>query len=207
VPSPPKPARRLLELVASIATAVFFALVIQAYAVKPYRIPSESMYPTLKVGQRVVVNRFAHRIGGAPHIGDITVFTPPAGATEGRCGIAGEGPDYGGPASNRSCMRPTPQKADTTFVKRIVAGPGDTIAVRDGHVVRNGRLADEPFASTCDDATCNLAPITVPAGHWFLMGDNRGNSEDSRFWGPIPQSWIIGKAVVTYWPPNRVGGV
>jgi signal peptidase I len=207
VSSLPKPLRGPFELVLSVAAALFFALVIQAYAVKPYRIPSESMYPTLKVGQRVFVNRFAHRIGGTPHVGDVTVFTPPAGAVDGRCGIAGEGPDYSGPASRRSCAQPTPQKADTTFVKRVVAGPGDRIAVRRGHVVRNGKPVDEPYASTCDDAACNVGEITVPAGHWFLMGDNRGNSDDSRFWGPVPTGWIIGKAVVTYWPPGRVGGV
>jgi signal peptidase I len=197
----------MLRFASSIAIALFFALAIQAYAVKPYRIPSESMYPTLKVGQRVLVDRFDHRLGGDPSVGDVTVFTPPAGAVDNRCGVSGEGPNYAGKASGRSCSAPTPEKADTTFVKRVVGAPGDTIAVRNGHVIRNGKAVSEPFASSCGGSECNLAPITVPKGHWFMMGDNRGDSDDSRYWGPVPQAWIIGKAVATYWPPKSIGGV
>ena len=83
--------------------------------------------------------------------------------------------------------------------------PGDRITVRDGHVIRNGRRASEPFAVPCG-AACDLDSIVVPAGHYFLMGDNRGNSVDSRYWGPVPRSQIIGHAVATFWPPGRVGG-
>ena len=96
------------------------------------------------------------------------------------------------------------------FIKRIVGGPGDTIAVRRGRVIRNGKVADEPFISdTCETgagAACDLpVPIKVPPGHWFMMGDNRGQSDDSRFWGPVPEGWIIGPAFATYWPPDRIG--
>jgi signal peptidase I len=203
----PKPVRGPVELVLTVATAIFLALAIQAYAVKPYRIPSPSMYPTLKVGQRVLVNRFTHRVGEHPGVGDITVFTPPAGAVSGECGIRGQGPNYDGAASNRSCALPTPTKAKTTFIKRVVGAPGDTIAVRNGHVIRNGKATREPFASSCSDAACNLKTITVPKGDWFLMGDNRGDSDDSRYWGPVPEAWIIGQAFATYWPPSRFGGV
>ena len=203
-----KPVRQSVELVLTIAVALFFALTIQAFAVKPYRIPSESMVPTLQEGQRILVNRFSHRLGAAPKLGDVTVFTPPAGAVTGACGHVGEGPVYsGGAATRRSCSLATPRKADTTFVKRVVGLPGDTIAIVNGHVIRNGKPASEPFASSCGGAECNLNPITVPAGTYFLMGDNRGNSDDSRFWGPVPRGWIIGKAVATYWPPKDLGGV
>ena len=203
-----KPLRSTVELVLTVAVALFFALTIQAFAVKPYRIPSESMVPTLEKGQRILVNRFSHRIGGAPKLGDVTVFTPPEGADTGECGNQGQGPFYdGGETARQSCAKPTPDKADTTFVKRVVGMPGDTIAVVNGHVIRNGKRVDEPFASECAGEECNLNPVTVPPGSYFMMGDNRGNSADSRFWGPVPRDWIIGKAVATYWPPNQMGGV
>jgi signal peptidase I len=208
------PARRrpgsTLELVLLVAGALFFALAIQAYAVKPYVIPSNSMLPTLKPGQRVLVDRFSHTIGGNPELGDITVFRPPSGAESGanggQCGTAGEGPSYTyGAASAHSCSKPTAERADKTYIKRLVGMPGDRIAVRNGHVIRNGRPAAEPFASSCSDPVCNLDPIVIGAGEYFFMGDNRGNSNDSRFWGPVPRAWIIGKAVATYWPPKSIG--
>jgi signal peptidase I len=194
-------------MVVVVATAVFFALTIQAFAVKPYRIPSGSMLPTLHPGERILVDRFSHLTGSDPAVGDITVFTPPGGALTNRCGIAGQGPFYSGRASHASCPRPTASKADKTFVKRIVGLPGDSIAVRDGHVIRNGKPLKEPYASSCGGPECNLAPITVPRGEYFLMGDNRGNSDDSRYWGPVPRDWIIGEAIVSYWPLGRVGGL
>jgi signal peptidase I len=198
------------ELVFIVAVALFFAFAIQAYAVKPYVIPSESMAPTLEVGQRVIVDRFSHRVGGDPKLNDITVFMPPRGAESGggQCGIAGEGPSYDGtPSSRRSCARPTSGTGPQAYVKRVVGMPGDRIAVRDGHVIRNGRRASEPFAAACDGGpACDLAAIVIPAGHYFLMGDNRANSADSRYWGPVPSAQIIGRAVATFWPPGRVGG-
>jgi signal peptidase I len=202
--------RSIAELVVSVAAALFFAMAIQAYAVKPYVIPSESMLPTLEVGQRLFVDRFSHRIGGAPKLGDITVFMPPRGAELGdhQCGIDGEGPSYdSGRAPLTSCSRETPGAGPKAFVKRVVGLPGDSIAVRGGHVIRNGRRAHEPFAAPCGGGPeCDLAPIVVAPDHYFLMGDNRGNSDDSRYWGPVPRSQIIGRAIATYWPPGRIGG-
>jgi signal peptidase I len=202
--------RSVAELVAVVAAALFFAMAIQAFAVKPYVIPSESMLPTLEVGQRVFVDRFSHRIGGDPKLGEITVFHPPHGAELGdhQCGIDGEGPSYdSAPADRRSCSWPTPGAGAKTFVKRVVGLPGDRIAVRRGHVIRNGRPTREPFAAPCGGGPeCDLEPIVVAAGHYFLMGDNRGNSDDSRYWGPVPRSQIIGHAIATYWPPGRIGG-
>lgn len=203
-----KPLRSTVELVLTVAVALFFALTIQAFAVKPYRIPSESMVPTLEIGQRILVNRFSHKIGGDPKLGDVTVFTPPEGTETRECGNTGQGPYYdGGEEARQPCAKPTPKKADTTFVKRVVGMPGDTIAIANGHVIRNGKRVSEPFASECSTAECNLNPIKIPADSYFMMGDNRGNSEDSRFWGPVPRKWIIGKAVATYWPPKEMGGI
>jgi signal peptidase I len=203
-----KSVRSTVELILIVAAALFFALTLQALAVKPYRIPSGSMEPTLKIGQRIIVDRFSHNVGGDPHLGDVTVFYPPRGADDSECGRRGEGPFYsGGPQTRHACSQPTPKHSDSTFVKRVVGLPGDRIAVVDGHVVRNGKRTEEPFASSCSGAECNLNEVTVPKGMYFLMGDNRGNSDDSRFWGPVPRDWIIGKAVVSYWPPSAIGGV
>jgi signal peptidase I len=207
-PEPPRPLRQLVETVVVVATAIFFALTIQAFAVKPYRVPSLSMSPTLKIGQRILVDRFSHLVGQHPDLGEVTVFTPPQGAETMTCGTPGEGPfNTSGAASHRSCATPTPARAGKTFVKRIVGLPGDTIAISHGHVIRNGKPASEPFASSCESQGCNLGAITIPPGSYFMMGDNRGNSEDSRFWGPLPEKWIIGQAFATYWPIGRVGGL
>jgi signal peptidase I len=182
-----------------VALALGLALGIQAFVVKPYQIPSESMEPTLDVGQRVLVNRFFYRFSD-PGIGDIVVFHPPQGAERGnQCGV---------PRTNGApCSKPTPEKSNVNFIKRIVAGPGDTVAIQDGHPVVNGAPAEENFIRPCaPGGECNLpSPITVPPDHYFMMGDNRGESDDSRFWGPIPRDWIIGKAFATYWPPDRIG--
>jgi signal peptidase I len=192
----------LVELVVLVAVALFLALAVQAYAIKPYRIPSGSMEPTLAIGQRVIVDRLTHRLGETPGVGDIVVFNPPAGADDEQCGAAGQGEGTASP-----CSRPVAHKSGETFIKRVVAVGGDRISIRDGHVTRNGKLAHEPFAADCGGgADCNFPnAITVPKGYVFLMGDNRGESDDSRFWGPVPVSWVIGRAVVTYWPPNRIG--
>lgn len=197
---------RAVETVLLLAVAIALALTLQAYAVKPYKIPSGSMEPTLHVGDRVLVNRFAQRVlGGGVKVGDIVVFHPPAGADP-RSPVCGD-PREGGGAPT-PCAHPTPQRSSQAFIKRVVAVGGDRLEIRDGHVIRNGRPAREPFAERCilGDPRCTFArPITVPRGDVFLMGDNRGNSDDSRFWGPIPESWIIGKAFATYWPVARLG--
>jgi len=191
----------LIELILIVAVAIFLALAVQAYAVKPYRIPSGSMEPTLDVGERVLVQRITHRLGSDPEVGDIVVFHPPAGAdgVPAVCGVQ--------TVSNRACTRPTSAPSDQTFIKRVVAVGGDTVMVRDGIVWRNGREQPAPFAAPCagGDGCDMTTPIRIPRGSVFLMGDNRGNSDDSRYWGPVPVRWIIGEAFATYWPPGRIG--
>ncbi|HZO35672.1 MAG TPA: signal peptidase I [Solirubrobacteraceae bacterium] len=199
-------AGQLFELVAIVAVALGLALGIQAFLVKPYRIPSESMLPTLQVGQRVLVDRIGSHFG-SPDVGDVVVFHPPAPANGeatgkgpgGQCGVDN---DVGSP-----CPTAYPKRSDVNFIKRVVAGPGDTIAIVDGHVILNGKRQDDSFTRPCQSGSdCTYRkPITIPAGHWFMMGDNRGESDDSRFWGPIPKKWIIGGAFATYWPPKRIG--
>ena len=189
----------LLELIVIVAVALGLALGIQQFLVKPYRIPSESMVPTLEIGQRVLVNRIGHRFSD-PKVGEIVVFHPPAGSSNNTCGS-------GTPPQGQVCDKPTSQRASDNFIKRVVAGPGDHLKVIHGHVYLNGKKQKEPFARPCGVGEgCDYPKeITVPAGHYFMMGDNRGSSDDSRFWGPVPNKWIIGSAFATYWPPKRIG--
>jgi signal peptidase I len=188
-----------LELVIIVVVALGLALGIQAFLVKPFRIPSESMEPTLIVGERVLVDRVSPRFTD-PSRGDVVVFKPPKGADEDVCAA----PD---PRPDQACSKPTPERSDTNFIKRVVAVGGDRIKIIEGHVYLNGKRQAEPYTKpSADCATCNLPrEITIPAGHFFMMGDNRGNSDDSRVWGPVPKKWIIGGAFFTYWPPKRIG--
>jgi signal peptidase I len=194
----------LIELVVIIAVAVGLAFLIQAFIVKPYKIPSGSMEPTLAVGQRILVNRIGMDFS-EPKVGDIMVFHPPEGAEHGICGPIPHQVTPGGAA----CDSPVKKEGSVTFIKRVVAGPGDTIYIKEGHVYLNGKREKDSYIRECAGSPeCNFpTPIKIPAGHWFMMGDNRGNSEDSRFWGPIPTSWMIGEAFATYWPPDKIGGV
>jgi signal peptidase I len=136
-----------------------------------------------------------------PDVGDIVVFHPPEGAEQDN--MCGGGP----PPEGEPCDKPTADKAKVNFIKRVVAGPGDKLSIRNGRVILNGKLQKEPFIAPCGGGEgCDFPrTITIPADHYFMMGDNRGSSDDSRFWGPVPRKWIIGPAFATYWPPKRIG--
>jgi signal peptidase I len=200
----------LVELVVIVAVALALALALEAFVIKPYRIPSGSMEPTLEIGQRVLVNRISMDFG-EPHVGEIAVFHPPADAEQQQCGSTPHAVTFGGAA----CSEPFPKAASVTFIKRVVAGPGDEIFVKQGHVYRKAAgktrfvAEKDPYIKACGSSLeCNFpTPIKIPPGHWFMMGDNRGDSDDSRFWGPVPTGWIIGQAIATYWPPDRVGSL
>jgi signal peptidase I len=192
----------LIELVVIIAVALGLALGIQAWIIKPYRIPSGSMLPTLAVGQRVLVNRIGMAFS-EPHVGEIAVFHPPKDAEQQVCGPTPHVIKLGGAA----CSEPEPTSSSVNFIKRIVGGPGDVISIVEGHVIRNGKREPDSYIRPCGSSPeCNFpTPVKIPPGHWFMMGDNRGESDDSRFWGPVPTGWIIGGAIATYWPPDRIG--
>ncbi len=195
------PGSSLVELVVIVAVALGLALGIQAFLIKPYKIPSESMVPTLSIDQRVLVNRLGNNFGD-PQVGDVMVFHPPVGATRAanKCGVTVQG---------SLCPKPSPDEADVNFIKRVVALPGDTLRVVDGHVIRNGKRAKEPFVNPdgCGggDQCTFRGEIKIPPDHYFMMGDNRGQSDDSRFWGPVPRDSFIGGAFATYWPPKKIG--
>jgi signal peptidase I len=185
-------------VVALMPFAVFLLVsqVVGSLWFKPYRVPSASMEPTIQIGDRILADRHDH----VPHLGDLVIAHPPVGAVENRCAI---------PRSEEArapCARAMHDLSDIVFIKRVVAGPGDTIAFRDGLVIRNGRPVSEPYARSCTDAICELPQaITVPKGAWFLAGDFRGESDDSRFWGPVPTKAITGVVRYRYWPLKSAG--
>jgi signal peptidase I len=145
----------------------------------------------------VLVNRLAYAFGGSPARGDIVVFHPPTSLT---CRI--------NVPSTEPCPVAGLKPASDYFVKRVIGLPGDHLWIEDGHPVINGHeLTNEPYITPCVDSTSCEMPhvITIPRGEYFMMGDNRGDSDDSRYWGPVPRSWIIGEVFATYWPPDRIG--
>jgi signal peptidase I len=179
----------------TILGAVAVVLLVKAYVVNPYRIPSASMEPTLhcarpetgceaRFSDRVLANRFIYRLRD-PRRGEIVVFDVPR-AAELRCGQGG------------------------TFVKRIIGLPGEKIEVRiqggKGYVYVDGRKLNEPYvrADRRSPAT-KYGPTTIGPDQYFMMGDNRSSSCDSRIWGTVPRKNLIGKVFATYWPPNRIG--
>ena len=179
--------RTVVEYAVVALCAIAVALLVQAYLVKPYRIPSESMAATLKPRDRVLVNRVAYRLGD-PGRGDVVVI------------------------DSRAVGR--------VLIKRVVGLPGDTISLSGGHVYINGRRLAEPYVRQVDGraeptdpfrGTGNPwaleQPYLVPPGHYFVMGDNRTVSDDSRDWGPAARREIIGRAFFTYWPLSRLHGL
>lgn len=199
--APRSPLANAVELVVTVAVAVGVALLIETFLVKPYKIPSGSMEPTLQIGQRILVNR----LDTDPGIGDVVVFHPPAGAdpVEPVCENHDEG--VGHP---QACDESTPaESTGVPFVKRVVGVGGDRLRIVDGYVYRNGKRETGSYIQSCGGGPdCNFPKtIVVPPGEYFMMGDNRGDSDDSRFWGPVPQRWIIGTAFLTYWPVDRIG--
>ena len=184
----PRPVRTLLDWTVTIAAAVAVVLVFQAEVAKPYRIPTSSMEPTLHCARpvdgclarhsdRVIANRLAYRLG-APQRGDIVVFETPDEAKT-RCNAGG------------------------VFVKRLVALPGEVWEQRDGIVFIDGRRLAEPYIEAGRRDRRTLPGRRIPAGHYFVMGDNRRLSCDSRDWGPVPRGNLIGRVDLTYWPPQR----
>jgi len=186
----------IVEIIGTIALALALAESVQAAVVKPFVIPTQSMEPTLLPGQRILVNRLAYDFG-SPHRGDIVVFHPPASLV---CAV--------NVPIAEPCPKSDSKPSSQYFVKRIMGLPGDRLRIVDGHPVINGKpIWNEPYIAPCADSTsCNMTKtITIPKGEYYMLGDNRGDSDDSRYWGPVPASWIIGQAFATYWPISRIG--
>jgi signal peptidase I len=187
----PTPLRTLIDWGLTLAVAVAAVLVFQAEVAKPYRIPSPSMEPTLhcakpvagclsRVSDRVVANRIVYRFQ-EPRRGDIIVFRAP-------------------PRVKTACTG-----ADGAFVKRIVGLPGETVTLRAGHVFVDGRRLPEPYLRPEYRGAETGGWRRNPADGYFVLGDNRTMSCDSRRWGIVRRSEIVGRAALTYWPPHRLG--
>jgi signal peptidase I len=174
---PPAVRLSIVETLDATIFAALLSLVIILFVVQAFFIPSGSMEPTLRVGDRILVGKFAYRIGEIRR-GDIIVFRYPL----------------------------NPNK---DFVKRVIGVPGERITIKDGLVQINARPLKEvyPTALPGEDRACssNYGPETVPLVSLFVLGDNRCNSEDSRYFGFVPVKNVIGRALVVYWPLDRVG--
>jgi signal peptidase I len=185
----PRGWRITIDWLVTIVGAIAIVLAIKAWIVNPYRIPSSSMEPTLHCARpdpgcessfsdRVLACRFCYRIS-SPQRGDIIVFkTPPLAQV--RCGAGG------------------------TFVKRLIGLPGETWSEKNGYVYINGKRLKEPYIQADRRDNRTIRPIKIPAGHYFMMGDNRNSSCDSREWGTVPRANLIGKVFAIYWPPSRI---
>lgn len=169
-------ARSAIEWVAVIVGALVVALVVKTFLIQAFYIPSESMVPTLRVGDRVLVNKLSYETGDIGR-GDIVVFARPGGP--GADGIA-------------------------DLIKRVVALPGETVEGRDGSVYVDGERLDEDYLPT-GVSTSPFPPYTVPDDHVWVMGDNRGASDDSRRFKAVPMDDVVGRAFVTIWPPSELG--
>lgn len=221
--------RVVLESAAIVAVALIAAFFIQFLLVKPYKIPSLSMYPLLDVNQRVLVNRVEGRLG-TPERGDVVVLKPPPGAEMMKCGIepgqqfgpplqtyeTSRGYGSGGGGSSMACPQALPGQSKQAFIKRVIGLPGDRIKIIKGNAYINGKKLFEPYISpknSCEDPqyfreSCTYSrEFTIPPNKYFMMGDNRNDSDDSRFWGPVDGSKIVGEAFATYWPAGEIGGL
>jgi len=188
----PDPWRSVIDWVLTIAIAIAVVLAIKAWVVNPYRIPSSSMEPTLhcakpadgcraSLSDRVLANRFIYHFKD-PARGDVIVFKTPPEAEKCQFGTGG----------------------GSTFVKRIVGLPGEKIRGQDGFGYINGKKLDEPYLDGVRDRR-DFQERVIPEDGYFMMGDNRGQSCDSRDWGTVPRANIIGEVFAVYWPPRRIG--
>jgi signal peptidase I len=175
-----------VDVLLTLVVAVIVAYGVQRFVVKPYKIPSSSMERTLHEGDRVLAVRFLYKLE-SPHRGDIIVFHPNG---IGDTALFGD------------------HVASVTYIKRLIGLPGEWVQASNGHVQickgpagQGCRTLNEPYVSS---AQANFSPVHVAAGHYFMMGDNRANSDDSRDWGTITKSQMIGRAFMIYWPPDRI---
>ena len=172
--------RNFKENGTTIVIALLLAFFIRVFIAEPRYIPSESMFPTLETGDRLVIEKVGYKFH-SPAKGDIVVFQPPAK------------------------LRLLGYELNQAFIKRAIAIEGETVAVQDGIVYINNEPQSEEYIAAPPEY--DLIPVKVPEGKLFVMGDNRNNSNDSHVWGFLPTENIIGHAVFRFWPFERIGKV
>lgn len=185
---------RDLPVLAVLGIAV--ALLIKTFLFQAFYVDRTSMLPNLQPGDRVIVEKVSYRLSD-PAPGDIVVFAR-VGA------VAADSSPWANLVDAFRGLVGLPVGGELDYIKRVVAVEGDEIEARDGTVFVNDEPLEEPYLA---GPTADFPESTVPAGSVFLLGDNRGNSEDSRSFGVIPESRIVGKAVVRIWPPSGLGAV
>ncbi|MGB5710570.1 MAG: signal peptidase I [Waterburya sp.] len=168
----------IVELLKTLVSAGILAIGIRACVAEARFIPSESMLPTLEIDDRLIIEKISYRFR-KPERGDVVVFSPTDTLKE--------------------------QNYKEAFIKRVIGIPGDVIKVENGNVFVNNQKLTEKYI--LNPPEYNYSPITVPEGHYFVLGDNRNNSYDSHYWGFVPLENLIGRAAVRFWPPDRLGSV
>jgi signal peptidase I len=168
--------RRLLEWPVLVVMAILVALIVRTFVLQSFYIPSGSMFDTLKINNRVVVNKLSYHLHSI-HRGDVVVFNRPKNV----------------------------KISDKDLIKRVIGLPGDTMSAHGGSVYVGSRRLSEPYVKKSCHGTADFGPVTVPKGDIFVMGDNRCDSYDSRFFGPISQHLVVGRAFLLIWPLSRFG--
>jgi len=178
-----------------VAVAVLVAIVVKTFVAQAFYIPSGSMIPQLHVNDRVVVSKLAYRLHD-PRRGDVVVFDAPGHAVTDHASVPAR--------AVRTVLQAVGLSAPSTeeYIKRVVGLPHERVEGHGGRVYVDGRELIEPYLPA-GDTTADFGPVTVGTGQLWVMGDNRGNSADSRVFGPIGQSTVVGRAVVRMWPPSR----
>ncbi|NBD18767.1 MAG: signal peptidase I [Cyanobacteria bacterium] len=164
-----------VEGLKTLALSAVLAFGVRTFVAEARYIPSTSMLPTLKINDRLLIEKIGYRFT-SPERGDIVVFSPTEALKE--------------------------QGYDDAFIKRVIGLPGETIQVRGGVVTVDGQPLLENYLA--DEPDYDFGPVTVPEGHYLVLGDNRNNSYDSHYWGFLPRENIIGRAAVRFWPLGRM---
>lgn len=188
------------ELPLLVLSAFILAVLVKGFLVQAFFIPSRSMEPTLDVGDRVVVNRTAYRLGDPQH-GQVVVFVRKTANLP----VADQGAMSWFRRAVAESLGGTPPGSED-LIKRVVGLPGDVVQGRNGRLWRNGHPVVEAYLPQ-KTFTSDFGPVRIKPGHYWMMGDNREDSADSRFFGQVPRSALVGRAFMKVWPIPHVGGL